>query len=126
MAFQRSSRMPILALSALLGLGSITMTACTPPDEAAETAPNAEVVTLFVGPEKAECVGVAPQECLQVRYSPEEEYQFFYSNIEGFNYEPGYDYELLVQKTPIANTPADASSIQWTLLEVVSKTPAGE
>lgn len=26
--------------------------------------------------------------------SPEDEYQFFYSEIDGFTFEPGYTYEL--------------------------------
>ena len=113
----------MLAMSVLLGSGTIAIAACTAPDPSTETAPDAEMVTLYVGPEKVDCVGVAPQECLLVRDSPDDEYEFFYSQINGFDYEPGYEYELLVQKTPVENPPADASSIEWTLIEVVSKTP---
>jgi hypothetical protein len=113
----------ILAMSVLLGSGTIAIAACTAPESTTETAPDAEIVTLYVGPEKVDCVGVAPQECLLVRDSPDEEYEFFYSQINGFDYEPGYEYELLVQKTPVENPPADASSIAWTLVEVVSQTP---
>ena len=113
----------MLAMSVLLGSGTIAIAACTAPDPSTETAPDAEIVTLYVGPEKVDCVGVAPQECLLVRDSPDDEYEFFYSQINGFDYEPGYEYELLVQKTPVENPPADASSIEWTLIEVVSKTP---
>ena len=113
----------ILAMSVLLGSGTIVIAACTAPETSTETAPYAEVVTLYVGPEKVDCVGVAAQECLLVRDSPDDEYEFFYSQINGFDYEPGYEYELLVQKTPVENSPADASSIEWTLIEVVSKTP---
>lgn len=118
------NRLSTLTLSVLLGLGTVAITACTAPEEAAETAPEAEIVTLYVGPEKVDCVGVAPQQCLQVRYSSEDEYELFYSNINGFSYEPGYDYELIVQKTPVENPPADASAIEWTLVDVVSQTPA--
>ena len=113
----------MLAMSVLLGSGTIAIAACSAPDPSTETAPDAEIVTLYVGPEKVDCVGVAPQECLLVRDSPDDEYEFFYSQINGFDYEPGYEYELLVQKTPVENPPADASSIKWTLIEVVSKTP---
>ncbi|MBE9138104.1 DUF4377 domain-containing protein [Nodosilinea sp. LEGE 07088] len=83
-----------------------------------------EIVTLFVGPERVDCVGVAPQQCLQVRSTPDEDYQLFYSDIKGFEYVPGYDYELLVQKIPVENPPADASSIEWRLIDVVSQAPA--
>ena len=115
-----------LTLAVVLGLGTVSLTACVATPEETTAMPEGEVVTMFVGPEQVDCVGVAPQQCLLVRYAPEEDYQFFYSTIEGFEYEPGYDYELLVEKTPIANPPADASSLRWTLLEVVSQTPATE
>lgn len=88
-----------------------------------ETTSQGEVKTLYVGPETAECVGVAPQTCLLVKESPDADYQFFYSNIDGFNYEPGYEYELLVQVDPVENPPADGSSLSYTLVEEVSKTP---
>lgn len=124
MATNRQTRFSMLALTALLGVGTGAIAACVDPQETAATAPAGEIVTLFVGPETADCVGVAPQQCLQVRYDPDDEYELFYSSISGFEFEPGYDYELLVQKTPIDNPPADGSSIAWTLVEIVSQTPA--
>ena len=77
--------------------------------------------TLFVGPEKVDCVGVAPQKCYMVREDPAEDWRFFYSQIAGFEYEPGYQYELLVREEKVANPPADGSSLRWELVEVVSK-----
>jgi heat shock protein HslJ len=62
--------------------------------------------------------------CLLVRYSPDEEWQMFYSGIDGFFFVPGFNYELLVNRFPIENPPADGSSIGYTLVEVVSMTPA--
>lgn len=93
------------------------------PTEAAETAPTPETKTLFVGPELVDCTGVAPQKCLQVREDPDGEYQLFYSNIEGFTFEPGFEYELLVSVETVANPPADGSSLRYTLIEVVNKMP---
>ena len=58
------------------------------------------------------------------RKTPDDEYTLFYGEIQGFEYEPGYDYELTVEKTTVPNPPADASAFQYTLVEVVSKTPA--
>lgn len=114
-------------LAVFSGIGMVAITGCVlPPTETEATSPDMEIVTLFVGPEQVDCVGVAPQQCLQVRYAPNEDYQFFYSDIQGFDYEPGFDYELLVQKIPVENPPADASSIEWRLVEVVSKTPVTE
>ena len=97
--------------------------------EAAEgAAPVAEeegvVKTIYVGPELVDCVGEAPQQCILVKEDPNAEYQYFYFGIEGFEYEPGYEYELLIRETAVENPPAGGSSLQWTLIEVVSKTPA--
>lgn len=93
---------------------------------ACNTAPEAEeenVKTIYVGPELVDCVGVAPQQCLQVKENPEDEYTLFYDTIEGFNFEEGYEYELRVREETVENPPADASSVKWTLVEEVSKTP---
>lgn len=83
-----------------------------------------EVVTLYVGPELADCTGAGPQTCMMVKDSPDGEYQFFYSQIEGFTFVEGFEYELKVQVTPVENPPADGSSLSYTLVEEVSKTPA--
>ncbi len=78
--------------------------------------------TIFVGSELVDCVGVAPQECLQVRESEDTEWSLFYGQIIGFDYEPGYEYELRVTETEKDNPAADASSLEMTLVEVVSQT----
>jgi hypothetical protein len=80
--------------------------------------------TLFVGSTLAECVGVGPQTCMLVRNSPDQEWTYFYDGIKGFEYETGFEYELRVKVTPIANPDADASSLEYELIEIVSKTPA--
>jgi len=78
-------------------------------------------VTMFVAPETVDCVGVGPQTCLQVKYSEQEEWTLFYGSIEGFEYEPGFGYELLVDISQVENPPADASSLKYTLVEEVAK-----
>ncbi len=45
----------------------------------------------------------------------------FYSSIEGFHYEWGYNYELLVEKFTIAAPKADGSSLGYRLKKQVSK-----
>lgn len=91
--------------------------------EAPAPAAAAEELTLLVGPNLEPCVGVAPQLCLLVRQSPDEEYRYFYDTIAGFTFEQGYEYELLVSRERRANVPADASAFTYTLIEEVSKTP---
>lgn len=93
-----------------------------PPTETTES--GSTEVTLYVAPTLVDCVGVGPQQCLQVKENPEDDYRLFYDQIEGFDFEEGYEYELRVQTEPIENPPADGSAIRWTLIEVVSKTEA--
>jgi hypothetical protein len=101
---------PIVALFA--------MTQCT----TSATATKGDEKTFIVGPQTADCTGVAPMKCLQVKEKASENWTNFYSNIEGFTYEPGYEYVLKVKTEKIANPPADASSIKYTLVQQVSKT----
>lgn len=83
---------------------------------------NGDEKTFIVGPETADCTGVSPMKCLQVKETPSASWTNFYSNIEGFTYEPGYEYVLKVKTEKIANPPADGSSIKYTLVKQVSKT----
>lgn len=101
----------------------LMLAACQPVRDTRTTSAGSEK-TLYVGPELADCVGVGPQQCLLVKENPDDEYQYFYSSIAGFEYEPGYTYELRVLVEPVENAPADASSLQYTLIEVVSQEPA--
>ena len=57
-----------------------------------------EETTLYVGPTQADCVGAGPMTCMLVKTEPDGEYTFFYNQIEGFDYIPGYEYELLVYR----------------------------
>jgi len=101
---------------AFLTLAAVALAACGPfsfgPAEK----------TIYVGPYQVDCVGVAPQKCLLVRQDPGDEWSMYYDQIQGFEYEPGFQYELRITEEKVENPPADASSIRWTLQEVVSKT----
>lgn len=78
---------------------------------------------LFVADHLEECVGVGPQSCMLVKDAEESDWTYFYGSIEGFNYEEGYNYELLVEEIKVENPAADASSIRYVLKEVINKTP---
>ncbi|HEX8274296.1 MAG TPA: DUF4377 domain-containing protein [Longimicrobiaceae bacterium] len=107
----------LLALFAvLLGGGAA---ACSGSPTAAP-----EVVVLLVAPFQRECQGMVVMQCMQVKERPQDEWQNFYDGIEGFRYEPGFSYRLRVLKTPVPNPPADGSSVEWRLLEVLEKTRA--
>jgi heat shock protein HslJ len=77
--------------------------------------------TLFVSDHLVDCEGVGPQSCMLVKETAEAEWTLFYGQIEGFNYEEGYTYEILVSETQIENPPADGSSIKYELKEIISK-----
>lgn len=103
-------------------LMALILTACqSNNDLAVPEEPEAE--TLLVAPFWKPCVGVAPMLCMQVQEAGSEEWTYFYDRIEGFTFEPGNAYELLVKKESVENPPADASSLRWVLVEVVSKSP---
>lgn len=76
---------------------------------------------LHVAPYTSACIGAGPMDCLRVRSDNEANFQLFYNHIEGFDFEPGYNYTLRVKIEEVASPPADGSSQRYTLLEVVSK-----
>ncbi len=109
----------------ILLLAAAVIVGCTANGEPEALEPTAtpEEMTLYVAAETADCMGAAPQTCLQVKTDPNGEWELFYDTIEGFTYEAGYAYELRVSKLTIQNPPADSAAVRYTLLEVVSKTP---
>lgn len=46
----------------------------------------------------------------------------FENNIAGFEFEPGYVYDVEVEKKPVVNPPMDGSNVAYTLKSVLSKT----
>lgn len=78
---------------------------------------------VYVGPNLVDCVGVAPQQCMLVRENPEDDWKYFYDQIEGFQYEEGYLYKLLVLQETDPNPPADRSAIRYRLINVEDQVP---
>ncbi|MBN2731818.1 MAG: DUF4377 domain-containing protein [Balneolaceae bacterium] len=69
-------------------------------------------------------VGAGPQLVYLVQEREDigtEKWKFFYPPITGFEYELGYIYNLKVRKEKIENPPADGSSVNYMLEEVISK-----
>lgn len=80
-----------------------------------------ETKTIFIAGSLADCMGEAPQKCMLYKENPTDDWLFFYDTIEGFEYKEGYIYEIEVAVTKIENPPADGSSLQYTLVKIVSK-----
>lgn len=100
----------------------LTISCGTPPTKTTESQPE----TIWVNSFKVPCTGVAPMNCLQIQKGKtlqDDQWEFFYDNIEGFDYQAGFLYKLLVKIEELEreNVPADASSLKYTLVEVVEK-----
>ena len=79
--------------------------------------------TIYVSGKTAKCTGVAEQECLQIKFNPDEDYTLYYDAIEGFQHEQGTDYTLKIKRTTVKNPPADGSSFKFSLIEILDKQP---
>lgn len=90
----------------------------------AQDDPEMDTKTLHIAPYQQNCIGEAPQDCMVIRWDDETDLSLFYDAIDGFEFEEGYEYTLLVNVTERENVPADASSLQYELVEVVQKYPA--
>jgi heat shock protein HslJ len=80
--------------------------------------------TFWVNSTKITCEGVGKMSCLQIKRGEDFEtlrWESFYSNIEGFEYQPGYIYKIKVSENKRENVPADTSSLIYELIEIVSK-----
>ncbi len=80
----------------------------------------------WVNSSKSTCSGTGNRQCLVVQKGDTinpESWQLFYSKIEGFEFEPGYIYKLKVNEKQLTkeDVPADASSIEYTLIKVLEK-----
>lgn len=110
--------LPVAACSSSSDGGTATSSASS-----ASSSTTGEVVRMWIEPELVECVGVGPMECMQVAYSDGGPTELFYDSIEGFTFTEGTAYVIDVQVTPVADPPADGSSLAYSLLEVVSEQP---
>lgn len=92
-----------------------------------ENTDNDNVVTFWVNSYKAECdAGAGRMQCLQVYRGDDPataEWEYFYQEIKGFNFEPGYFQRLEVNETPRekGKVPMDASTLDYTLIKVLEK-----
>jgi heat shock protein HslJ len=86
-----------------------------------------EEKVFWINSAKLPCSGVGPMSCLQIQEGDkiqEGKWQNFYSNIEGFDYQPGNIYQIKVSVFKLPEPiPADASSLGYKLVEIISQEP---
>lgn len=84
-----------------------------------ETSP---IVPLYVGPEMVECDNpLSNNLCFQIKTTPDEPWQLYKGNIMGLQYEPGFMYELQVQKDSLSKSSPISPEQQWVLIKIVQK-----
>ena len=94
--------------------------------EIIEGEPTESFSTLFVNSNLVDCVGVAKQQCMLVKENLDDDWEFFYDAIEGFEFEQGFVYKLKIKVTEIKNPLADASSLKYSLVEILEKQTSHE
>jgi hypothetical protein len=123
MALMRLLLPLLLAMSILPACNSLpATTAAEKQTTAPATGPSK---TMYVASYTRTCTGMYEMQCMLVKEKPGDEWSNFYDPIEGFTYEPGYEYELVVGWRDIPNPPADGSSRAYWLVSVVKKTWVG-
>ena len=109
----------------LLALYSLLLLLCSGPLPAVGESgggvapPDGMMLEVTIGPELKDCTGAAPQKCLVV------DGEYFYSAIDGFDYEPGYTYRIRMERYdrwPDQEPPQDAGRYGYRLIEVLKKT----
>lgn len=110
---------PIRILPLLL----LFLSTCSTP---IKTLSEVELGTLIrVNSYKVPCTSIVfNQTCLLIQKGSDigtENWGFLYNEIEGFDFEAGYIYDLRVLISEIENPPADGFSQKYTLLEIVNK-----
>lgn len=77
---------------------------------------------MYIAANKQPCTGVGNMECMMIKKDKNQnDWEYFYSSIDGFTYEQGFEYKLLIKEEKIENPPADGSSIRYKLIKVISK-----
>ena len=87
---------------------------------------NQDHHTYWVNSTKVSCVGLTPMKCLQIQKSETLDpsiWESFHGSIQGFEYQAGYIYKIIVKESQLdsSDLPADASSIEYTLVEILEK-----
>ena len=89
------------------------------------TAPDSEhTETLIIGPYTETCVGAFEQQCYLEFNEENQEWEFFYESIQGFDFEPGYIYRLKVSLHEREEGIQDVGRYAYHLVEVLSKEEA--
>lgn len=76
---------------------------------------------ILIASSKADCIDVGSQKCLQFKEMNQTDWSYLYNAIEGFEYVEGLYYKIRVNITQVENPPADGSSLDYKLIEIIEK-----
>lgn len=100
-----------------------TLLSCNSPRGASSSDRTTKPVEVIVASYKVKCTGLAEQSCFLIKLKAEDEWTYYYNDLDGFDYEEGYEYVVKVKKIRASNEVTDASDFKYELVEIVSKTP---
>lgn len=92
----------------------LTLSACQSP-----LTDSLEV--LYVDSKLVDCYGVVPQQCLRVKSIEPARWELLHQGIDGFKYEAGKNYRLLVNSIQLKKPPQDSSSIRYELVKIIER-----
>lgn len=84
---------------------------------------NAAKITMYIKEVKTTCQTVVVTECLQVKFNKKQNWQNFPEEIKGFEFEKGFEYEIVVDKKKVSKPAADQNAYTYTFVKLVKKTP---
>ena len=79
------------------------------------------VQQMTIAARRVPCVDVGARQCLQVKWESGEPWELFYDEIDGFTYQPGYEWILTVEITERNRAAADESTKRYRLVDVVNR-----
>lgn len=94
-----------------------------PNDWSKENIKSRQIVVLKVNAEEVTCYGAhGEQNCLQIKeLGKDQEWQNQYEGIGGFDFKPGFVYNLQVEKLELKEAPQDVGNIVYQLVKVLKK-----
>ena len=81
---------------------------------------NGAAETITVASRKAVCYGAGKMECFLIKHQPDGQWEFWYDGIEGFDYEPGYEYVIKVRRVEREKGLQDVGSYYYRFADLVS------
>lgn len=76
---------------------------------------------ITVASQQADCTGAAPQKCFLIKTKNDRSWQYLTTPIEGFNYEPGNEYIIIVKRKKIKEPATDQTPFRFIFVKEITK-----